>query len=151
MVCCNLRAFFSDSQKWSGWGSCRHNCSANLELIAEPKVKPIKYIRISFCWKRKKLNRMSPCLMERINKKEIKGRKRNYNTEWRRKKDLKVCLIFSLLSCLSENKKKKKNSDFETLKVPRGKYLRRQKQSGDEEKKTIHSEYLLIFWLAIVF
>lgn len=47
--------------------------------------------------------------------------------------------------------KEKKNSDFETLKVPRGKYLRRQKQSGDEEKKTIHSEYLLIFWLAIVF
>jgi len=46
MVCCNLRGFFSDSQEWSGWGSCRHNCCANLELISEPKVEPIKYPNI---------------------------------------------------------------------------------------------------------
>lgn len=40
----------------------------------------------------------------------------------------------AILSVRKEKKKrKKKPSDFETQKLPRGKYLRRQKQSGDEE------------------
>lgn len=128
MVCCNLRAFFSDSQEWSGWGSCRHNCCANLELIiSESKVKPIRYPNILLLKKKKKPQLHVSLLLGKNKQKE---REKETTTEWKKKRP-EVCLIFSQLS-LSVRKKEKKKETAERLNHKR---YREESILGDRSKQ----------------
>lgn len=127
MVCCNLRAFFSGSREWSGWGSCRHNCCANLELISEPKVNTYQISEYPSAERKKKnLNCMFSCPLERINKK--KGKKKLQQNE-EKKKTWSMFDFFPAFFVCQEKRKK-----IETERLNHKRY-REESILGDRSKQ----------------